>query len=248
MEFEIEKIFAPSCGIDLVFNLSSLTPYSRSSIIYDVNHDTREIIVAQPHVKFTENTEFDELHITTIKLHDNKKTRLGLGCTPVQILSQYRLANRNTAEAIQLRYSGNITEANIRAAFRLSLSAKFAVKGKITIRGQELFSPKDFSIRDISLNGIGIVIPKKVAQVHGLLDIERGNEMALALILMNLEQGKPMGTVPVGAKIARVNQNYSPSHIFAGCQFVNITTETDSLLNQFIHTAQIDELQKLSGI
>lgn len=248
MSSPVEKIFTPSCGIDLVVNLNSLTPYSRPSIIYDVDHDRSVIIAAQPHIRFTEKTDFNELHITTIKQINGKKKRLGIACSPDRFLQRYALANRNTVEAIVFRYTPPVIEANIRAAFRLSLSAKFTVTGKLTYKRQELFSSEDFSIRDISLNGIGIVIPKKVAQVKDMANLDRGEEFELALILMNAEKNRPMGTVPVLARIARINHNYSPSHIFAGLQFTGLSTETDSMLNQFIHAAQVDELQKLSGI
>ncbi len=248
MTFNIEKIFSPSCGIDLVFDINSLTPFSRPSIIYDTDHDSQQVIIAQPHVKLTEKTKFSTLHMTTITHIDGKKIRVGVPCSPARIIRQYKLANRNTTEAVLLNYTPPAVEANIRAAFRLSLTAKFTVMGKLVIRKTELFSPKDFTIRDISLNGIGIVLPRKVARHHGLENLERKEELELALILMNQEKNKPTGTIPVGAKIARFNPRHSETHLFIGCQFTTISTEADTLLGQFIHTAQIDELQRLSGI
>lgn len=248
MTMDIDKIFTPSCGVDLVFNLNSLTPFSRSSIIYDADHDNQSIVVAQPHIKITQSTAFKDLYLTSIIHANNRKIRLGVVCTIKSFIDDYSLANKSKTGAIVLQYEPPLKEANIRAAFRLSLSAKFTVKGKMIYQNLDFFTPTDFNIRDISLNGIGIVIPKNTSQLQIIRDFNIKDELELALILVNQEESRPVGTVPVTAKIARINKNYSDSHVFIGCQFISITSETDSLLNSFIHAAQIEELRKISGI
>lgn len=248
MELDILKIFVPSCGVDLVFNINSLTPYSRSSIIYDVDYENNSVTVAQPVTNLTENTTFNELHLTTIVRGKNKKIRVGIKCHPVKFLNDYRLANKTTTKAIIIRYMPQIEEVNIRGAFRLPLSTKFQVKGKLVYQSSEYFTPADFAIRDISLNGVGIVIPKKANFPHPLAKMDVSDEINLGMILINLDKTSPIGTVPVKAKIVRINQNYSDSYIFLGCKFITITPETDELLNNFIHSAQIKELQRLSNL
>jgi c-di-GMP-binding flagellar brake protein YcgR len=169
-------------------------------------------------------------------------------CVIDELIHDYTLANKSKTGAIVLKYAPPAIETNIRAAFRLSLSSKFTVTGKMIYQDKDFFTPNDFAIRDISLNGIGMVIPRKSPLFHTIEKIKLKDELTLGLILVDQEESKPIGTVPVTVQIARINQNYSDSHLFIGCRFTSITSETDSLLNQFIHTAQIDELRRISGI
>lgn len=60
----LKKIFIPSTGGDLVFNLNSLSPYAKSSIIYDIDHDEQIIIMPQPLNPLTENFGYDEMHLS----------------------------------------------------------------------------------------------------------------------------------------------------------------------------------------
>ncbi|WP_158406071.1 hypothetical protein [Desulfobacula toluolica] len=48
MDFDISKGMLPSVGVDMVFNINSMVPYCRPSIIYDVDLANKTIIIAQP--------------------------------------------------------------------------------------------------------------------------------------------------------------------------------------------------------
>ncbi len=247
MGFDIDKIFLPSVGVDLVFNINSLSPYSRSSIIYDVDYGDREITIAQPLVPFTKNTAFDELHLTTI-IHDKKrKIRIGLNCIDFKFIKRYPLANNTIVSAILLSYAEPAKETNIRSAFRLPLSKKYIIKGKILFNNLEFITSRDFFIKDISLTGIGIIIPKKRDKtLNSLTDIKMNEEIMMGIILVDMNKSKPAGTLPVKAQVTRINPTYSDTQLSVGLKIMNLSSENETVLNKFIHDAQIDDLKRLS--
>lgn len=248
MDFIIEKIFAPSVGVDIVFNMNSPTPYSRSSIIYDIDYKKQEIIVAQSLTPITNSTVFDELHVTTILKDKSRKLRAGMACTALSIINSYKLANNTTVPAICLKYEPPVKETNIRSAFRLPLSTKHIIKGKILLDNKEYHTPNDFSIRDISLSGIGIAVEKKTSNdINPLSQLEDGQNIMIGILLIDTTQEKPSTAVPIKAAVTRRNPEFSQSHILIGLQIISLNAEHENILGKFIHNAQIDELKRLSG-
>jgi len=227
--------------------MNSLEPYSRSSIIYDVDFKNETITIAQPLTAFSNKTVFKELHITTIIQGKIKKARFGVKCHGFKLIDQYLLANKTRVQAVVLEYKPPIMETNIRSAFRLPLSTKFIIKAKILYGNFEYCSPNDFSVRDISLNGIGIVIPKpKNKTSNPFFEIKTNDEIALQIILIHTDKEKPVGMIPIRAHITRINPGYSNSHILMGLKIINLSNPNEGVLNKFIHDAQIEELKRLS--
>lgn len=248
MTFKPDKIFLPSVGVDIVFNMNSLTPYSRSSIIYDVDFNKKEIIIAQPLSPFSNNTVFKELHLTTIIREKGRKIRVGIECTQFKIIDDFRLANKTRVSAVLIKYELPAKETNIRSAFRLPLSTKYIIKGKILYNGLEYFTSRDFSIRDISLAGLGLVIPKKRSKnLNPLTEVKTNEEIVIGIVLINMDEDKPLGTLPLKTQVVRVNTNYSETHSLMGLKIVSLKNKGELILNKFIHEAQIDELKRLSA-
>jgi len=247
MTFDMNKIFLPSTGVDVVFNMNSMAPYSRSSIIYDIDFKNKEIIIAQPLTPFSKNTQFRELHLTTI-IHDkNRKLRVGVECVQFRLINQYQLANKTNVSAVIIKYDLPIKETNIRSAFRLPLSTKYTIKGKIIHNNMEYMTSRDFSIRDISLAGLGLKIPKKCnSKTNPLNMIKLHNEVLLGIILIDREQGKPLGTLSIKTQVVRIRPDYSNTQSLMGVKIINLATSDENILNKFIHEAQVDELKRLS--
>lgn len=247
MGFNPDKIFLPSVGVDIVFNMNSLEPYSRSTIIYDVDFSKKAIIIAQPHIPISKNTSFKELHLTTIIQDKTRKLRVGIACKHFKLIKRYTLSNKETVPAVLLKYELPANETNIRSAFRLPLSAKYIVKGKILYNILEYYTPRDFSIRDISLAGLGLVIPKKRNKtVNALTELKLKDEINLGIILVNISQDKPIDTLPIKARVIRSTPDYSDTHALMGLKILNLGKGSEAILYRFIHDAQIDELNRLS--
>lgn len=247
MTFDLRTIFLPSVGVDIVFNINSLAPYSRSSIIYDTDHINQTIIIAQPLTPLSKNTQFKEFHLSTVVNEKQGKIRVGIACEKFDLIKQYELANKKTVPAVKIKYTLPAKEINIRSAYRLPLSAKYIIKGKLLFQGQEYYTSRDFSIRDISLSGAGLTIPKKRnAARNPLLDIKLNDKIRLGFILIQTDLDEPIGTLPLIAQVTRINQKYSETHYLFGLKTIKIKPEDDNLLNKFIHDAQVDELKRLS--
>jgi len=247
MTFDMENIFVPSAGVNIVFNMNSLAPYSRSSIIYDIDLKSKEIIIAQPLTPFSKNTRFKELHITTI-IHDgNRKLRVGVECVQFRIIDKYKLANKTDVPAVVLKYELPVTETNIRSAYRLPLSTKYDIKGKIFYNKIVYSAPHDFSIRDISLAGLGIKIPKKIGlSTNPLSSIKKDEKIEIELVLIKIHQDKPVTKFIINTKIVRSKPDYSSTHSLMGVRILNLETISENILSKFIHDAQVDELKRLS--
>jgi len=246
MVYDIKKIFLPSVGVDLVLNTNSLMPSSRSSIIYDVDFKKKSITIAQPLTPLSGETDFDELHLTTIVKTPQNKLRVGIKCYPIKFIDQYQLANQSTAKAVTLQYDSPIAEINIRSAFRLPLSTRHSIKAKLIHRKAEYYTARDFSIRDISLTGMSLVIPRRSKYgPNRLIELKINEIFPVGLILVDKEKDKPVGTFPVKTRIVRLNTNYSKTQLQIGLKIIAIAKENETTLNQFIHQAQIDELTRL---
>ncbi|MCG8685848.1 MAG: hypothetical protein MI892_13290, partial [Desulfobacterales bacterium] len=146
MGFEIQSIFMPSVGADLVLDMHSLTPISRSTIIYDTDYKKKNITIAQPLVPLTLKSQYDTLHLTTIITGQQRRIRIGIACRPRQFIKEYPLANNATSKAIVLDYAPPAIETNIRSAFRLPLSTKYIIKAKLLFNDGEYYTARDFSI------------------------------------------------------------------------------------------------------
>ena len=242
-------------GVDLVFNINSLTPYAKSSIIYDINYDDQTIIVAQPLNPVTKNANFTEMHITAVIRGNKGKIRVGIKCEPIELIKSFKLAGNNIVSAIRLKYFPPLAETtNIRSAYRLSLSNHFSINGKIIYLGHEYITKKDFIFRDVSFAGSGILCPKKVnMKVNPLTQIKIHEKIKIGMILQKEAKDdpakmEPVAIIPAKAEITRLNSDFSETHVFIGMKFINISSEKENDLNSFIHEAQVDELQRLSRL
>lgn len=249
MTHTIEEIFAPSTGVEIVLDLNSLRPVSSSSIIYDANHTKKSIIVAQPLHRITPSTPFEDMHLTTLLKVDFEKKRFGIKCRPTIFHKDYLLFDNSSVGAITIEYTEHLLETNIRSAYRMPMSKNFTVKAKLIFNNNSYYSTKDFFIKNVSLNGLGIIIPVKLNRTtNPLTTLNRNSHAVIGMLLMTPNSNQPFATIPLKIKITRINQHYSENHIFAGVQFIGLTPDKEAQLNKFIHMAQLDELRRLSRV
>ncbi len=133
MEFDVKKIFFPSVGVNLVFNMNTDHPVSTSSIIYDADFEKQVITIAQPNISIPPNTQFEQLHLTTLTQINQRRLRIGIHCRPTRVIKDYAMADGSSAKAIEIQYRLPAIETNIRAAFRLQITTRYAVKAQIAI-------------------------------------------------------------------------------------------------------------------
>ncbi|MGB5156899.1 hypothetical protein [Desulfobacterium sp. N47] len=94
-------ILKPGMRVDLVFNLKSLSPSSRPSILFDVDETKRQVIVDQPSQKIRPGTLIKEMHISFLINKDSSlKTRVGYACRLLEIINNYQLSSKDVTDAI----------------------------------------------------------------------------------------------------------------------------------------------------
>jgi len=247
----LEKIFYPGATIDLVFNLDSLLPRSFPTMIFDVNHISKTIIIAQPsNIRLHKDIKFDQLHATTLSRKENGgKARFGISCYIKCVDPAYKLISGESTSAVTLGYSGNIIETNIRSGFRLTLNSFYDTACKIVYDGSEFFSGKHLKMYDVSTTGAGIIFLKKVSnEKNPLLMMSVGYKGKIGLILKKPDSGSnPAISIPTHFEVARMAPNYTDKSVFCGIKFYRISADHEDMISKFIHEAQLFEIHKMSG-
>ncbi|WP_022668227.1 hypothetical protein [Desulfospira joergensenii] len=248
MDFNIETIFLPSIGVDLVMNIDSLMPLPRASIIHDVDFSRKTITIAQPRIPFTETTQFDQLHLTTIIRTEKRRVRVGISCRPVQFIDTYRLAGDSTDRAIVVQYELPVKETNIRSAYRLSLSSRYTIRAKLICGQLEYHTPIHFRVRDISLSGASLVIPKKVKQKKNpLIGLALNEKLVAGISLVDAKKEQPVATFALKFKVVRMNLKHTDTTVLAGLKTIKLAKKDEDALSDFIHAAQIHQLSRFES-
>lgn len=244
-----DKIFSPGTGIDMVFNLNTLSPLVRSSMIYDANPVKQELIIAQSTPKILPSINFEELHATALVSGEKmEKRRYGMKCSITGFQKNYPLSGNTTTEAIHLRHEGRMSEVNIRSAFRMSPNKKFSIFSKVIWNKNEYISGKEFSILDISITGMGILLPLKVNNLRNpMLTPETHLPMTIGMAL-KYPQGETstIEKVACAAMVARINLHFTEKSALMGLHFIRIKPESEEILSRFIHLAQLEEIRQLN--
>lgn len=245
-----DSVLKPGTGIDLVINLHSLNPVSHASVIFESDLKGRNLIVAAPAPSHNLNEKNPvQLHVSTmVRIDSGDKNRVGFPCQVVKVIPQYRLANGNTTQALALSYIPKPEDVNVRSAFRYSPTAIHQVLGKLIIAGHEFFSGNHFRICDISITGIGLVIPKLLAKSRNpLTALEAGRLARMGVVLRDHGQEKErIDTLDTIFKVIRVNHKFNELSIFVGCHFTRLDSQGEEVLSRFIHNAQLHEIRSIT--
>ncbi|MFH1154991.1 MAG: PilZ domain-containing protein [Pseudomonadota bacterium] len=251
MTIDIPTIFVPSQGIELVFQLNSLNPNSRASIIYDADYSAQTLTIAQPIVPVNRSTDVSDMYVTTLAILADKKQRFGMKCLPEQMIPDYILAGMEPVQALVLRYYPPALETNIRSAYRIPLSRHHSIQTELSWENSLFLSDSDFVIHDISITGMGIVFPHaRQGTLHPLTRIPLHHPVParMTLIRTNDRTQAPISFQTEIFVVRRQNDSASTGGHFMGMQFVSLSRSIEDDLGTFIHQAQMIELQRLSGL
>lgn len=237
------NILKPGLGIDLVFNLSSMNPVVKPSIIFDCIKN--QVIIAQTHRKISPDYKYNTVHISSLISNElSGKVRKGYPCKILEFIKEYKLANNNITQALLLEYSEPQLDMNIRSAFRFEPNLTHNVMGKLVHEGIDYYSGVHFKILNISISGIGLLIPKKIKKIRNpLLNISINSYAKIGLLLKSSEN---IVTIESEILTIRKNTEYNPMSGFAGFSFNKLSSESEESLNQFIHNAQLHEIRTIN--
>ncbi len=242
-------ILKPGTGVDLVLNINSLSPSSRPSILFDVDETKRQVIVAQPAQRIDLITPIKEMYISSL-IHKEplSKARVGYACRLLDIIDRYQPANKDKADAVLLEYSLPLMEINIRSAYRFHPNSSYDVIGKLVYKNEMYYSGQHFMIHNISINGVGLIIPKKISEKRNpLIDITQSSHEKIGIILTNKAENS-IETIDSDITVVRTDMEYNEASVFVGCLMTSLPSNCESVLNKFIHNALLHIIQKFNRL
>lgn len=245
-----DLILKPGMGVDLVFDLDSLSPSSRPSIVFDCDNKKRWVVVAQPTHRLGLDSKDRQMHISSlIRGELSSKVRLGYSCKILKILNGFKLANRGKADALLFEYFPPIIEINIRAAYRFHPNPTHDVMGKLIYNDEMFYSGRHFKFHNISLTGVGLLIPKKILKkLNPLIEIHSQSRGKIGIILKQTEESDSIETIDCEFEVIRTNYSFNERSGYAGCTLINLRPEHENILNKFIHNAQLHEIRKFNRL
>ncbi len=244
MNKQTSNILKPGIGVDLIFNLSSMSPLLKPSIIFE--RENQSITIAQPQSIITPNYKYETMHISSLISNELAgKNRKGYLCKITKHLDSYILSNGSVTKALLLEIQEPLIDLNIRAAFRFEPNLTHTVMGKIIYKGKEYYSGVHFKVFNISISGVGFILPKKIKKSRNpLLDIAKDSIAKMGLLLRSTEGAEEIITIESEILIVRTNSDYNKFSGFVGVSFRNLVQQSEEALNKFIHNAQVFEIRK----
>ena len=245
-----DSVLKPGTGIDLVINLHSLTPLSSSSVIFESDTKRKILIVARPEQRLNiKDLKSNTLHVSALARDKaGKINRIGFLCTLAKCLESYRLANGTTTQALVLSYTPKAELVTVRSAFRYIPSSTHEALGKMVIAGHDFFSGKDFRISDISLAGVGLILPKEVNRCQNpLTALDVGRIARFGIVLRDhTQESETIEAIETIVEVRRINRRFNEKAIFVGCRFNRISSACEEILCRFIHNAQLHEIRSMT--
>lgn len=240
----IVKIFPIGRKIDLAFNLESLHPTVRSTIIHDCDYQTRNMILAQTNPRMLPNTDYRKMEVTTlVGKQDGGTIRVGVGCDIITYDSDYQLSTGHKEAAFVVGYVFPLKKTNIRGAYRIQPNSKYSIMGKLFYNNRSYLSGREFNIHDISATGIGLPVPKVISsRLNPLFHLEKGKQLECEILLEDTVQ-KTKTKIETCIKVVR-NQNLTNrGRGFIGGKYLGLDLRDGENLFQFIHSAQTYEIR-----
>jgi len=181
-----------------------------------------------------------------LTLELDRKLRVGLPCKIAKFINNYQVSERIKEDFFLVEYSPPMRKINLRSTFRLRTSYRHVVGGNFTIKDFLYVSKKDFTVQDISVTGIGMLVPKTIGKKNNpLLNIEMGQEFKIQLRLKDVKSPDSEFKISTRVKITRKMMSYNAKSGFIGAIFIELEALEQEGLFQFIHDAQIYEIRSI---
>jgi len=246
---DIAGIFRPGGGADLVFGIATEWPDIRHSTIYELDQQARTMILAQTDPPISKKTVgLASMDVTAMtKTRENIPMRAAIRCSLLALLNSYELAGGAVVRAILVRHEAKIRQANIRSGFRVAPSAKYEVDCFIKTNDSVFSSDHDMFVRDISVSGMGLTIPRLVNNARNrLFFLPRGARLETDIVLRDLTCAKPAeNRIKTTAAIVRRNEFHSKNNGIIALEFKNLDDAAENALGLFIQRAQLLRIRNI---
>ncbi len=246
VEEDFKSIFRPGAKIEVVFGIDSLNPVVRNSLLYDVDYKKKIFIMAQSNPAILPSDKGKPITVAT--LH-NKNTRVGVPVTMIKVLKKYTLGVGKPVTAVAFKYSTDMDKVSVRSSFRLQPNNAYKLGARFTWQDANFVTGKHFVIHNISISGLGILVPKikGKAGTVSLLALESGAQAKATLALViddTLDEVKEKMTIFSDITFVRKNINFSKKAVFLGARFSGLSYKDEDILSAYIHKAQLFSIRE----
>jgi len=239
------SIFAPGKKIDLIFNGRNKSKKVRSAVIFECYHDSKKMVISQTDPNLS-SKELNTLSgVTTLVDQElNEMNRVGVSCNIINFMKNYQLYSGNRTTAMLVKYTEPLKKVNVRESYRFHPVGDFSAECKVICDGDVFSSHKDFKIHNISIHGMGMLIPIAASfkraplinrEVNDVLDIE-----------LKLKGKKEEASAPIRlrAQIVWQKRHYNRKNYIWGIKFKQLDQQQEEIISQFVHHGQLHFIRK----
>ncbi|MBW1697399.1 MAG: hypothetical protein JRH18_17920 [Deltaproteobacteria bacterium] len=241
----LERVFQPGTVIEVVFDIDGNAPLVLPTSILSCDYDAKQMVIYQTRPEILPSLKYRTMDITTLLEKElSRKMRVGLKCSLLRLLNNHRVSERLKENVILIKYFPPMRKVNLRTTYRLRTSYRYNVEGKLFSGDVIYTSGKDFLVNDISVTGIGLLVPKLVGKMRNrMLDISVGEKYNLELLLKEAKVDERGFKVSTSLEIARKKMSYNLKSGFIGAKFLELNSSDAEKLYKYIHNAQLHEIR-----
>jgi hypothetical protein len=246
----VEHIYMERTQIEVAFNLDSSLPIVLLTSIYKCNYESNRMLIYQTRPLIVQSFTYDTMDIAALVEKElNQMTRVGLKCRIVKFLNNYKVSDRVTENFILIEYFPPMRKINLRTTYRLRTSCRFNVEGKLSYNNTTYESGTHFTVQDLSVTGVGLLVPKQIGKRENpLLNVLLNESMDVQLTLTQTGEGKQPQKILTTVETARKIMSFNVVSGFIGIRFGILSAEDQENLFQFIHKAQLIEIRNIKHL
>ncbi|MBF0224976.1 MAG: PilZ domain-containing protein [Desulfobacterales bacterium] len=232
----INKIFVAEKKIDIIFKIENNESITRASKVLNDNAGPMRIITTQTNPPIPANIKYENMYISTLsKRQSGEFLRIGYSSRLVEILN---FSESSTEEALLIECTPPLRKIELRSEKGLKRNplekTSINFDGTIVYKGSRYASDKFFSIKDISMTGIGITAPKEVdGSSNPILDIKIGDYAHIELLLP--DNNEENSKISAYIEVVRKDYEYSQLDTFIGLKFYGKKRNHEKFLSKYVY-------------
>ena len=205
----------------------------------DLHAATRTLVVSQTSPPLSPRPGTQYYLTAVVGSQPTECVRLGVEAVVQEALPRYRLPNGHTMSALSLVVTGALRPMNARTAYRLHPHEKTRMEITLLRDGERYRSGQDFLLYDLSVGGLGLVIPRQVGGRHNpLLAVAARDRMAVELDL-GLDGERERTAVQCEFLVVQMNRTHNEASVYAGGRMLGLDARAEQALGRFVARAQL---------
>lgn len=235
----MENVFRPGAIAAVLLGADTDTPTLRSTRVHDCHPATRSLVISQTAPRLAVRPGLQYYLTTVVRSAEGEDIRLGVEVVVLEGIPNYRLPGGQMEPAVRVLVKGAPHPMNVRTAYRLHPHEKIRLDAVLVRDRQRYRSGESFFVYDLSIGGMGFLVPKRVGgDRNPLLTILPRDTMGIELNLAI--EGEPDLTALQGDfQVVQMNKFYSEISYYVGGRLVNLDSKAEQLLSRFITRAQL---------